>query len=42
MKKTNGRSRMDPHKRDVNETNKKKQHPKGENNMVNNHHINMA
>ena len=42
MKKTNGRSRTDPHKRDVTGTNKKKQHRKEANNMVNNNHINMA
>ena len=39
MKKTNGRSRTDPHKRDVNGTNPKKQHRKEANNIVNNHHI---
>ena len=39
MKKTNGRSRMDPHKRDVIGTNPKKQHRKEANNIVNNHHI---
>ena len=37
MKKTNGRSRTDPHNRNVTET--KKQHRKEANNIVNNHHI---
>ena len=42
MKKTSGRSRTDPHKRNVIGTNPKKQHRKGANNIVNNHHIIMA
>ena len=39
MKKTNGRSRTVSHKHDVIGTNPKKQHRKGANNIVNNHHI---
>ena len=39
MKKTNRRSQMDPHKRNVTGTFKKKQHRKEANNIVNNHHI---
>ena len=42
MKKTNGHSRTVPHKRDVTGTTPKKQHRKEANNIVNNHHINMA
>ena len=42
MKKTNGRSRTNPHKREVIGTMPKKQHQKEENNIVNNHHIIMA
>ena len=36
---TNGRSRTGAHKHDVIGTNPKKQHRKGANNIVNNHHI---
>ena len=39
MKKTNGRSRTDPHKHDIIGTNPKKQHRKEANNIVNNDHI---
>ena len=39
MKKTNRRSRTDPHKRDVIGTNLKKKHRKEANNIVNNQHI---
>ena len=39
MKKTSGRSRTGPHKRDVNGTNPKKQHRKEAHNIVNNQHI---
>ena len=42
MKKTNGRSRTGPHKRDVIGTNPKKQHRKEAHNIVNNQHMNMA
>ena len=42
MKKTNGRSRTGPHKRDVTGTNPKKQHRKEAHNIVNNQHMIMV
>ena len=42
MKKINGRSRTDPHTHDVIGTNPKKQHRKEANDIVNNHHTDMA
>ena len=42
MKKTNGRSRTDPHIHDVIGTNPKKQHRKEAHSIVNNQHMNMV